>query len=86
MNRQKKAAGASSGTGRDTANDVQSFKRYCTPNNIPLSTLLDQALHRYEHCRDLAQIYAAEAEKHHAILASLQSLIPPGKRGRGGVA
>lgn len=77
----KPGRGAEGGT-----NERQVSKGYCNISNKPLSSLLDQALHRFEHYNDLARIYAAEAEKHKAILSSLQSLIPPSKRGKGGAA
>lgn len=90
MNTARKAKAARAGTMADFAeggtNERQVSRIDCTTFHSPLSSLLDQALSRFETHADLARYHAAQAEKHRAILTSLQSLVPPGKRGKGGAA
>lgn len=73
--------GAMAGSTGQRAKNNQSSKTYCTPHPIYLSSLLDQALHRAELHSQLAEYHQSQAQKHRAILRSLQQLIPPGRAG-----
>ena len=85
MEKTKKAPGTNRGQG-SAAGAIITEQTYCTPYYNGLSSLLDQALSKWEHHLSLAQFHAAQARRHRKVLRSLQSLIPPQQRGKGGAA
>lgn len=64
---------------------------YCNTDNMPLSSLLDQALNLIDyheahatHFEHLAQFHRDHLARHRAIKQSLEQLIPPARTWPGG--